>query len=128
MPGASSLAVAGVCIPVILLVPGAGVFVALVVLCLYPILDVPRILSRPSWWRGAMISAPAWFVLFVTLVGMVDTVRPLRDDAMVFLFPFMLYPMALVISGFVRLEGACEGGRGNRASGLPSLSSRSRAP
>jgi hypothetical protein len=106
-PGTFAIAV--VSIALIRLLPGSSILVALVVLCLYPVVDVPRILARRSWWRGAIISAFVWFVLFVTLVGTVDSVRPLRDDAMVFLFPFMLYPMALAISGLVRLEGRLSG-------------------
>jgi hypothetical protein len=109
MPWASRFAIAVVSIALIRLLPGTGILVALVVLCVYPIVDVPRILARPSWWRGAIVSAFVWFILFVTLVGTVDSVRPLRDDAMVFLFPFMLYPMALAISGLVRLEGRLRG-------------------
>jgi len=43
--------------------------------------------------------------VFVGLIAAVDSVRPLRDDAMVYLAPFMLYPLALALAGFVRLEG-----------------------
>lgn len=108
-PGAAGVAIAVVSVPLILLMPGPGIIIALVALCLYPVLDVPRILSRPSWWRAAMISAFVWIVLFTALVGIVDTVRPLREDAMVFLLPFMMYPIALAISGVVRLEGRLRG-------------------
>jgi len=37
-------------------------------------------------------------------------VRPLGDNAMVFLLPFMLYPIALAVSGVVRLGGRLAGG------------------
>jgi hypothetical protein len=109
MPGAGGLAVAAVTIPLILLMPGARIWVVLVALCLYPLIDVPRILTRRSWWLGAMTSAIVWVVVFIGLVQIAEAVRPLRDDAMVFLFPFLLYPLALVISGFVRLEGRLRG-------------------
>jgi hypothetical protein len=109
MPGATGVAIAVVSVPLILLMPEPGILIALVALCLYPVLDVPRILARSSWWRGAMISALVWIVLFTALVGTVDSVRPLREDAMVFLLPFMMYPMALAISGLVRLEGRVRG-------------------
>ena len=53
-PGAAGVAIALVCVPLILASGGAGAFVAFVGLCLYPILDTPRLLLRPSWWLGAL--------------------------------------------------------------------------
>ncbi len=100
---------AAVAIPLIVLVPAIRLVIVLVALCLYPVFDVIRILKYTSWWRGALIATPIWFVVFVSLIGIADTVRPLRDDAMVFLFPFMMYPIALAVSGAVRLQGRAGG-------------------
>jgi hypothetical protein len=109
MPGAAGVGIALVSLPLILVLRDGGVFVALVALCLYPVLDVPRILARPSWWRGALVSGLVWLVVFTVVVGTVDAVRHLREDSMVFLLPFTMYPLVLSISGLVRLEGRLRG-------------------
>lgn len=110
MPGAAGVAIALVSVPLILLMRGEGaIFVALAALCLYPLLDVPRILARPSWWRGAIVSAVVWLLVFMGLTAAVESVRRLGDDAMIFLLPFTMYPLVLGISGLVRLEGRVRG-------------------
>ena len=109
-PGAAAIAIAVVCVPLILLLREAGVLVGLAGLCLYPFLDVPRILSRPSWWRAAAFSVIGWIGLFIVIMGATESVRHLGEDAMVFLLPFMLYPIALAVSGVVRLGGRLAGG------------------
>ena len=108
-PGAAAIAIAVVCVPLILLLREAGVLVGLAGLCLYPFLDVPRILSRPSWWRAAAFSVIGWIGLFIVIMGATESVRHLGEDAMVFLLPFMLYPIALAVSGVVRLGGRLAG-------------------
>jgi hypothetical protein len=100
---------AAVAIPLIVLFPAASIFVVLIALGVYPVFDVIHILKYRSWWRGVLISAPIWFVMFVLLVAIADAVKPMREDAMVFLAPFMLYPIALAISGAVRLQGRAGG-------------------
>ena len=109
LPGGTGLAIAVVTVPLILLLPDIRLLVVLAALCLYPVLDVPRILARPSWWRGAAISAIVWFVAFAVLTGIADSVRRLGEDAMILLLPFMMYPIGLVLSGIVRLEGRLRG-------------------
>jgi len=108
-PGAAGVAIALVCVPLILASGGAGAFVAFVGLCLYPILDTPRLLLRPSWWLGALISIVVWIVVFVLLLATVDKVERLREGAMIFMLPMMTYPIGLVISGLVRLERRLRG-------------------
>ena len=51
MPGVAGIAIALVAIPLLILWPDWALLTATVALCLYPLLDVPRILARPSWWR-----------------------------------------------------------------------------
>ncbi len=115
MPGAAGVAIALVSLPLIFLLPDVSILIAFVALCLYPILDVPRILARPSWWRGAIVSALVWLAVFAGLGAAVESVRHPGDDSMIFLVPFMMYPLVLGISGLVRLEG--------RVRGRPSASS-----
>ena len=108
-PGAAAIAIAVVSVPLILLLGEAGILVGLTGLCLYPLLDVPRILARPSWWRAAAFSLLGWIGLFIVIMGATESVRHLVEDAMVFLLPFMLYPIALAASGAVRLGGRVAG-------------------
>ena len=109
-PGAAAIAIAVVSVPLILLLREAGILVGLAGLCLYPFLDVPRILSRPSWWRAAALSVLGWIGLFIVIMAATESVRHLGEDAMVFLLPFMLYPIALAVSGVIRLGGRLAGG------------------
>jgi hypothetical protein len=104
LPGAIGAALALIGVPLILLFPDAGILVALAALCLYPLLDAPRVAAYPSWWLAAAISAAVWFVLFIGLPMTANAVRPLDDGVVVLLLPFMLYPLALGISGLVRLQ------------------------
>jgi hypothetical protein len=108
-PGGTGAVMAAVAIPLIVLFPAAGILVVLITVFVYPAFDVIHILRYRSWWRGVLIAAPIWFVLFVLLVGIADARRPMREDAMVFLFPFMLYPIAIAVSGVVRLQGRAGG-------------------
>jgi hypothetical protein len=98
-----------VCVPLILLLREVGLVVGMAGLCLYPFLDVPRILSQPSWWRAAAFSVIGFIALFIAIMAATESVRHLGDDAMVFLLPFTLYPIALAVSGVVRLGGRLGG-------------------
>jgi hypothetical protein len=98
-----------VCVPFILLLREAALLVGMAGLCLYPLLDVARILSQPSWWRAAAFSVLGWIGLFIAIMGATESVRHLGEDAMVFLLPLMLYPIALAVSGVVRLGGRLAG-------------------
>jgi hypothetical protein len=109
MPGVTGLAIAFVTVPVLLLWPDYALLTATMALCLYPLLDVPRILARPSWWRGAALSAFVWLIVFGTLTSVVEAVRHPREDSMILLLPFMMYPLVLAISGIVRLAGRASG-------------------
>jgi hypothetical protein len=108
-PGGTGVVMAAVAIPLIVLFRAGGIFIALIALGAYPVFDVIHILKYRSWWRGVLISAPIWFVIFISLVGIADAVKPMREDAMVFLAPFMMYPIALAIAAAVRLQGRVVG-------------------
>ena len=104
-PGAAGLAVAIVCVPLIALTGQAGTFIAFGAMCLYPILDVPRTLGRRSWWLSAVLSAAVWIIVFGILVVTAEVVGPVGEAGLIFIVPMMMYPIALGISGLVRLEG-----------------------
>ena len=75
-------------------------------LTLYSILDPLLVASRPgSWLRLAMLSLGGWMVLF--MVGAAAS-QKMGSDATVFLLPFMVFPVTLILGGLLRL------GRGRR--------------
>jgi hypothetical protein len=47
-----------------------------------------------------MLSVAGWMVLFMLGAGVSQT---MGSDAMVFLFPMMVFPVALLLGGLVRL-------------------------
>ena len=108
-PGAAGLAIVILCVPLIALTGAAGTFIAFGAMCLYPILDVPRTLGRRSWWLSAAISAVVWIVAFGMLTLTADAVGPIGEAGLIFVVPMMMYPLALAISGLVRLEGFLSG-------------------
>jgi hypothetical protein len=109
MPGVAGVGIALVTIPLLILSPDWALLTATLALCLYPLLDVPRILERPSWWRGAAVSVFVWLMVFGALTSVVEAVRHPREDSMIFLLPFMMYPLVLAISGVVRFAGRASG-------------------
>ena len=102
-PGGTGVVIAAITIPLILVWHVAAPFIVLAALVAYPFLDTPRTLAGRSWWRAALVALPVWVVVFAVLTGLVETVQPLGESAMVYLAPFMLYPFALAIAGLVRL-------------------------
>jgi hypothetical protein len=70
-------------------------------LTLYSLLDPLLVGSRRGSWLGlAMGSLTGWMVLF--MVGAAAS-QTMGSDAGVFLFPFMLFPVTLILGGLVRL-------------------------
>jgi hypothetical protein len=108
-PGTLGLTIGVLAVPLILGSGAAGVLVALTALCAYPLLVVPMTLAGPSWWRAALVSTLVWIVVFSVVVGTADSMRHLGDDSMIFLLPFTMYPLALLIAGLVRIERKVRG-------------------
>ena len=71
------------------------------VLTIYSIVD-PLVVARRSgpWPRLAMLSVAGWMVLFMLGAGVSQT---MGSDAMIFLFPMMVFPVALLLGGLLRL-------------------------
>jgi hypothetical protein len=70
-------------------------------LTLYSILDPLLVGSRRGSWLGlAMRSLAGWMVLF--MVGAAAS-QKMGSDAGAFLFPFMLFPVTLILGGLGRL-------------------------
>ncbi len=89
--------------------PRLAALVAFFALCGFAVLDPALNVTRPSWWWGASASVIVWIVLMSLLVGVADSLQNLREGTMVFLLPFMVYPIALGVSGLARLLGTARG-------------------
>jgi len=110
-PGVAALAATAATLVV---APAATAAVALASLTLYSLLDPLANLARPSWWAGAALSVVTWLVLFLALPALAERAAPLREGLMVFLLPVTVYPVALALSGAVRLAGSLRRGQGPR--------------
>lgn len=89
--------------------PPVATLVAFCALCGYALVDPVLNLTRRSWWLGALGSIIVWIVLLSVLVAAADALQHLRESTMVFLLPFMVYPVALGVSGLLRVTGAARG-------------------
>jgi hypothetical protein len=108
-PALLGLVIGAVSLPLVLVSGPAGPLVAFAALCLYPLLVTPLTVAQPSWWRAAILSTLVWLAVFSILGGTASARRHLGDDAMIFLVPFMMYPLALSIAALVRLERKVRG-------------------
>jgi hypothetical protein len=71
-------------------------------LCLFSVVSPLTCALGSHWWRDTLISIAAWIGIFMVL-GMLPAITILREGATVFLLPMMVYPVAVLISGLVRL-------------------------
>ena len=79
-------------------VPGGVALFAMLALSVYSIVAPVSLLWTRRFWRSALASAGIWLLLFWALSAGSEALNgPLRDDAMVFLLPFMIFPAALGI-------------------------------
>jgi hypothetical protein len=96
----------------------ASIFVVLLFATFYAVASPALISLRPRWWLNAILSIVVGVVLVAALTGTGEAVsrQHYGDDAMVMLFPIMVYPWALAASLVVRLVVQA---RRRAASGLP---------
>jgi hypothetical protein len=78
--------------------------VAFAALCLYPALALPRNVSRNSWWLGTVVSTAVWLVVMIVLMAAADARQALRESAMVFALPVVMFWVVLFVTGGVRIE------------------------
>jgi hypothetical protein len=98
------LAIAIVSAPLILLTRQASILVGLAGLTALSVVDPVLNIWRTSWWLGAILSAGTWLALFVVLAAAVNAIEPMREGAMVFMLPMMIFAGgAIVLSGLARL-------------------------
>jgi hypothetical protein len=85
--------------------------VAFFVLTVYSALDpIVVAVRRGTWLAGIALSVAGWFFLFLFGAATSDA----GEGGMIFLFPVMVYPGAIVASGIVRLIAVARS-RGERA-------------
>ena len=80
---------------------GAGWPVSLIALCLFSVAAPLVCALGDDWWLHTFLTGFAWVVTFVA-VGATPGVKALREGAMVYLLPMMIYPLAVAISGVIR--------------------------
>ena len=112
------LAVALISLTMMYAIPMIATLVALVALCGFAVLDPVLNVTRRSWWGGALLSIIVWIVLLSALAGAADSLQHLGDDTMIFLVPFMVYPVALGVSGLLRLTGGARGWPVKKTAGI----------
>jgi len=78
----------------------ASILVVLILGCAYAVGSPALIAFRPRWWLNALLSAVVGVLLLGLLTGTAEAVscQHYGDDAMVMLFPVMVYPVALAVS------------------------------
>lgn len=101
-PGRAAVLIA-VTLPFMLLGRGVAAWSGFAAVMLFSITDPFLILRGRSWWAGALVSLPCWIAVFVILGAAATQAGNLREGAMVFLLPMMIYPIALAVSGVVRI-------------------------
>ena len=54
------------------------------------------------WWIKTVLTGVAWVAIFFTL-DVLPGIKAIRELAMVYLLPVMIYPLAVGVSGLIRL-------------------------
>jgi uncharacterized membrane protein len=83
----------------------SAILVALGAGCVYAVGSPALITFRPHWKVNAALSIFTWIILLGALPSTVEAVthRRVGEDALVMLWPFMLFPVALVVSLVFRM-------------------------
>ena len=55
------------------------------------------------FWLNLLLSIIVWFALFFAITATIETAGRMGDDGMIFLGAFMLFPVALLAAGIIRL-------------------------
>ena len=83
----------------------SAILVALAAGCVYAVGSPAVITLRPHWKVNAALAIFTWIILLGALPSTVEAVthRRVGEDALVMLWPFMLFPLALLASLVFRL-------------------------
>lgn len=97
------LAAALVGIPLMIIFRRQAHVIGLIAMTVYSVTDPAMNVTRRSWWHGAYVSGTVWFVLFLVLAATTQFVTGSRDIVIVYMLPMAAYPVAMAVSGVVRL-------------------------
>ena len=78
-------------------------------LTLFSIANPISLVFVPRFWLNLVLSIVAWFGLFLALSGTIESFRHMGDDGMIFLGAFMIFPVALLAAGILRLARTAVG-------------------
>jgi hypothetical protein len=80
--------------------PGGSAVFGMAALTVYSVTSPAALLFGTPFWRTALFSAVFWIVLLALIQSTCEALigQSLGDDAMVFLLPFMVFPVALLVS------------------------------
>lgn len=97
------LAAALVGIPLMIIFRREAHVIGLTAMTVYSVIDPAMNVTRRSWWLGAFVSGTVWFVLFLVLAATTQFVTGSPDIVLVYMLPMAAYPVAMAVSGLVRL-------------------------
>jgi len=82
---------------------------AMLVLAAFSVIAPLTAVRQPFFWRTLGAIVLGWFALFLILPATCEALlgHELGEDAMVFLFPMMLFPIALLAAPLLRLIIGC---------------------
>jgi hypothetical protein len=85
--------------------PSFQVLPGFVALTLFSLAAPIGIVGRRRWWLSAVWALAGWLLLFFVLAATAEAITPrgYGEAAMVFLLPMEIFPVALILSGLVRL-------------------------
>jgi hypothetical protein len=85
-----------------MLIPsGVGWPVSLIALCLFSVAGPLVCALGENWWLNTFLTGFVWVATFIA-VGETPGLKTLREGAMVYMLPLMIYPVAVLISGPIR--------------------------
>jgi hypothetical protein len=82
---------------------GIPILVGAAVFTFYSFACPVSLVFAPRFWLGSFLSVVAWLALFVAISQTLESWGRMREDGMVFLAAFMVFPVALFGAGIARL-------------------------
>ncbi|HSB64618.1 MAG TPA: hypothetical protein VLJ18_10655 [Thermoanaerobaculia bacterium] len=83
-------------------VKGGPLLLGAAMMTLFSLANPISLIFVPRFWLNLLLSIVVWFVLFFAIVGTIATAGQIREEGMVFLTAFMLFPFTLLTAGIIR--------------------------
>jgi hypothetical protein len=90
-------------IPLMLIFRRQAHVIGLIAMTVYSLTDPAMNVTRRSWWLGAFVSGTVWFALFLFMAVTTQFATGSQDVVLVYMLPMAAYPVAMAVSGLVRL-------------------------